>query len=66
MDANIEFCVGDYKAHLMDENERISTDFLNILGSRQILGLYARFFKPSSGKLIVKETKLYPVGYITC
>jgi hypothetical protein len=44
MDANIEFCVEDYKRHHMDENRRISTDLLN----KDKLWLYTDFLVKST------------------
>lgn len=34
MDANIQFCTGDYKGLLLNEYIRISTDFMNIRSTR--------------------------------
>jgi hypothetical protein len=56
LDANIEFCVGDYKGHLTDENKRISTDFLNIRGSRQICSYMLNF--------LVDKHSEYPEGLV--
>jgi hypothetical protein len=54
LDANIEFCVGDYKGVLLDEAIRISTDFMNIPSSRHRCNKFLDF--------LVDKHSEYPEG----